>query len=42
MPISYSQSLTSLEKDIKSNVTSYTYNINMPLPFKSISIRFAI
>lgn len=33
MPISYSQSLTSLEKDIKSDVTSYTYNINMSLPF---------
>ncbi len=38
MPISYSQSLTSLEKDIKSNVTSYTYNINMSLPFNQFPL----
>lgn len=38
MPISYSASLTSLEKDIKSNVTFITYNTNMSLPFNQFPL----
>lgn len=40
MPMSYSLSLTSLEKDIKSNVTSITYNMSLPFNQFSLNLLF--